>query len=146
TRLGIGEGVEVTPIQLAVLVSALGNGGKLVVPRVPRAQRDATGEAIPPRREVGIPEGVRSQIIPGMIAAVERGTASGIGDPTLKIAGKTGSLTGKDGDLGLFASYAPADSPRLTVVVLAQGDGVKGATAAKIAGAIYKALRGRLAD
>jgi hypothetical protein len=145
-RLGIGEGVEVTPIQLAVLVSALGNGGKLVVPRVPRAPRDATGEAAPPRREVGIPEGVRSQIIPGMIAAVERGTASGIGDTTLKIAGKTGSLTGKEGNIGLFASYAPSDSPRLTVVVLTSGDGVKGATAAKIAGAIYKALRGRLAD
>jgi beta-lactamase regulating signal transducer with metallopeptidase domain len=146
TRLGVGEGVEVTPIQLAVLVSALGNGGKLVVPRVPRAPREATGEAPPPRRETGIPEGVLSQIIPGMIAAVERGTASGIGDPTLKIAGKTGTLAGREGDIGLFASFAPADSPRLTVVVLAQGDGVKGATAAKIAGAIYKALRGRLAD
>ena len=145
TRLGVGEGVEVTPVQLAVLVSALGNGGKLVVPRVPRAPGDATGEAAPPRREVGIPEGVRSQIIPGMIAAVERGTASGIGDPTLKIAGKTGTLAGREGNIGLFASYAPADSPRLTVVVLTQGDGVKGATAAKIAGAIYKALRGRLA-
>jgi beta-lactamase regulating signal transducer with metallopeptidase domain len=144
-RLGVGEGVEVTPVQLAVLVSALGNGGKLVVPRVPRAPRDEAGEAAPPRREVGIPEGVRSQIIPGMIAAVERGTASGIGDPTLKIAGKTGTLAGREGDLGLFASYAPADSPRLTVVVLTRGEGVKGATAAKIAGAIYKALRGRLA-
>lgn len=145
TRLGVGEGVEVTPIQLAVLVSALGNGGKLVVPRVPRAPRDATGEAPPPRREIGIPEGARNQIIPGMIAAVERGTASGIGDPTLKIAGKTGTLAGREGNIGLFASYAPADSPRLTVVVLTQGDGVKGATAARIAGAIYKALRGRLA-
>lgn len=144
-RLGVGEGVEVTPIQLAVLVSALGNGGKLVVPRVPRALRDAAGEAAPPRREIGIPEGVRNQIIPGMIAAVERGTASGIGDPTLKIAGKTGTLAGREGNIGLFASYAPADSPRLTVVVLTQGNGVKGATAAKIAGAIYKALRGRLA-
>ncbi len=145
TRLGVGEGVEVTPVQLAVLVSALGNGGKLVVPRVPRAPRDATGEAPPPRRDAGIPEGVRNQIIPGMITAVERGTASGIGDPTLKIAGKTGTLAGREGNIGLFASYAPADSPRLTVVVLTQGDGVKGATAAKIAGAIYKALRGRLA-
>jgi beta-lactamase regulating signal transducer with metallopeptidase domain len=145
TRLGVGEGVEVTPIQLAVLVSALGNGGKLVVPRVPGSPRDATGEAPPPRREIGIPEGVRNQIIPGMIAAVERGTASGIGDPTLKIAGKTGTLAGREGNIGLFASFAPADSPRLTVVVLTQGDGVKGATAAKIAGAIYKALRGRLA-
>jgi len=144
-RLGVGEGVEVTPVQLAVLVSALGNGGKLVVPRVPRAPWDATDEAAPPRREIGIPEGVRNQIIPGMIATVERGTASGIGNPTLKIAGKTGTLTGKEGNIGLFASYAPADSPRLTVVVLTQGDGVKGATAAKIAGAIYKALRGRLA-
>lgn len=145
TRLGVGEGVEVTPVQLAVLVSALGNGGKLVVPRVPRAPRDATGEAAPPRRDAGIPEGVRNQIIPGMIAAVERGTASGIGDPALKIAGKTGTLAGREGNIGLFASFAPADSPRLTVVVLTQGDGVKGATAAKIAGAIYKALRGRLA-
>jgi beta-lactamase regulating signal transducer with metallopeptidase domain len=145
SRLGVGEGVEVTPIQLAVLVSALGNGGKLVVPRIPRAPRDATGQAAPPRREVGIPEGVRNQIIPGMIAAVERGTASGIGDPTLKIAGKTGTLAGREGNIGLFASYAPADAPRLTVVVLTSGDGVKGATAAKIAGAIYKALRGRLA-
>ncbi|MET0621379.1 MAG: penicillin-binding transpeptidase domain-containing protein [Pyrinomonadaceae bacterium] len=144
TRLGVGEGVEVTPVQLAVLVSALGNGGKLVVPRVPRAPRDAIGEVTPPQREIGIPEGVRNQIIPGIIAAVERGTASGIGDPTLKIAGKTGTLAGRDGNIGLFASYAPADSPRLTVVVLTQGDGVKGATAAKIAGAIYKALRGRL--
>ena len=145
-RLGVGEGVEVTPVQLAVLVSALGNGGKLVVPRVPRAPRGDTGEATLPRREIGIPEGVRSQIIPGMIAAVERGTASGIGDPTLKIAGKTGTLAGREGNIGLFASYAPADSPRLTVVVLTRGEGVKGATAAKIAGAIYKALRGRLAD
>jgi beta-lactamase regulating signal transducer with metallopeptidase domain/beta-lactamase class D len=144
-RLGVGEGVEVTPVQLAVLVSSLGNGGKLVVPRVPRAPRGATGEAPPPRREIGIPEGVRNQIISGMIAAVERGTASGIGDPTLKIAGKTGTLASKEGNIGLFASYAPADSPRLTVVVLTRGDGVKGATAAKIAGAIYKALRGRLA-
>ena len=144
-RLGVGEGVEVTPIQLAVLVSALGNGGKLVVPRVPRAPRGDTGEVAPPPREVLIPEGVRNQIIPGMIAAVERGTASGIGDPTLKVAGKTGTLAGREGNIGLFASYAPADSPRLTVVVLTQGDGVKGATAAKIAGAIYKALRGRLA-
>lgn len=145
-RLGVGEGVEVTPIQLAVLVSALGNGGKLVVPKVPRSPRDATGDAAPPRREVGIPEGVRNQIIPGMIAAVERGTASSIGDPTLKIAGKTGTLASKEGNIGLFASYAPADSPRLTVVVLTRGDGVKGATAAKIAGAIYTVLRGRLAD
>ena len=145
-RLGVGEGVEVTPIQLAVLVSALGNGGKLVVPRVPSAPRDTTGQTAPPRREVGIPEGVRNQIITGMIAAVERGTASSIGDPTLKIAGKTGSLKSKEGDIGIFASYAPADSPRLTVVVLTRGDGVNGRAAAKIAGAIYGGLRGRLAD
>jgi beta-lactamase regulating signal transducer with metallopeptidase domain len=145
-RLGFGEGVEVTPVQLAVLVSAVGNGGKLVVPRVPGAPQDSNGIAAPPRREIGIPEGVLRQVIPGMIASVERGTASGIADPTLKIAGKTGTLAGREGGLGLFASYAPADNPRLTVVVLTSGDGVSGPTTAKIAGAIYRALRGRLTN
>src|SRR5205085_1747595 len=46
--------------------------------------------------------------------------------------------------LGLLASYAPADDPRLAVVVLTSGAGESGAVAAQIAGSIYKALRGRL--
>ena len=145
-RLGLGEGVEVTPVQLAVLVSAVANGGALVVPRVPRTREEAAGFDAAPRRRAEIPEAALRQVVAGMVAAVERGTAAGIGDSTLKVAGKTGTLAGSRGSLGLFASYAPADDPRLTVVVLTSGEGVNGPASAKVAGSIYRALRGRLSE
>jgi beta-lactamase regulating signal transducer with metallopeptidase domain/beta-lactamase class D len=145
-RVGFGEGVEVTPVQLAVLVSAIANGGTLVVPRVPRTAQEAAGFNAAAGRASGIPRATLEQVVPGMVAAVERGSAHGIGDTSLKIAGKTGTLTTKENSLGLFASYAPADDPRLTVVVLTSGDGTNGPTSAKIAGAIYRGLRGRLSE
>jgi beta-lactamase regulating signal transducer with metallopeptidase domain len=145
-RVGFGEGVEVTPIQLAVLVSAVANGGTLVAPRVPRTAQDDAGFSAAAGRAAGIPRATLEQVVPGMVAAVERGTASGIGDTSLKIAGKTGTLANKENSLGLFASYAPSDDPRLTVVVLTSGDGTNGRTSAKIAGAIYRGLRGRLSE
>jgi beta-lactamase regulating signal transducer with metallopeptidase domain/beta-lactamase class D len=145
-RVGFGEGVEVTPVQLAVLVSAVANGGTLVVPRVPRTAQDAAGFSAAAGRAAGIPSATLEQVVPGMVAAVERGTASGIGDASLKIAGKTGTLANKENSLGLFASYAPVDDPRLTVVVLTSGDDTNGRTSAKIAGAIYRGLRGRLSE
>jgi beta-lactamase regulating signal transducer with metallopeptidase domain len=145
-QLGFGEGVEVTPVQLAVLVSAVANGGTLVVPRVPRTPQDEAAVSASAGRAAGIPRATLEQVVPGMVAAVERGTASSIGDASLKVAGKTGTLDGKGASLGLFASYAPADDPRLTVVVLTSGDGMNGRAAAKIAGAIYRGLRGRLAE
>jgi beta-lactamase regulating signal transducer with metallopeptidase domain len=144
--VGFGEGVEVTPVQLAVLVSAVANGGTLVVPRVPQTVQDAAAFSAASGRAAGIPRATLEQLVPGMLAAVERGTASGSGGASLKIAGKTGTLADKENSLGLFASYAPADNPRLTVVVLTSGEGTNGATAAKVAGAIYRGLRERLTE
>ena len=145
-RLGFGEGVEVTPVQLAVFVSAVANGGTLLVPKVPRTPDEAASFAAQPRRRLDISPSALEQIIPGMLAAVERGTASGIKDPTLKVAGKTGTLVNKEKGtgLGVFASYAPADDPRLTVVVLTSGEGESGSVAAQIAGSIYSALLRRM--
>ena len=144
-RLGFGDGVEVTAVQLAVLVSAVANGGTLVVPRVPRTPQDEAALSASGRAS-GIPSATLEQVVPGMVAAVERGTASSIGDKSLKVAGKTGTIANKENSLGIFASYAPADDPRLTVVVLTTGEGTNGRTSAKIAGVIYRGLRGRLSD
>jgi beta-lactamase regulating signal transducer with metallopeptidase domain len=143
-RLGIGDGVEVTPVQLAVLVSAIANGGTLVVPRVARTPGETAGPATQTRRRIDIAPATLAQVVPGMLAAVERGTASGIKDPSLKVAGKTGTLASRGDGLGLFASYAPSDDPRLAVVVLTSGAGESGSVAARIAGTIYKSLRGRM--
>lgn len=144
-RLGaFGEGVEVTPVQLAALVSAIANGGTLVSPYVPRPPRgDAPPEA-QARRQVNVPREVFRQLVPGLLAAVERGTASGARGAAAKLAGKTGSITARESSVGLFASYAPADDPRLVVVVLTRGRDESGPVAATIAGTIYRSLGSRL--
>jgi penicillin-binding protein 2 len=144
-RLGAyGEGAEVTPIQLATLVSAIASGGKLFVPRVPESAAGAPRFEPQLRRELQIQPAAVQQIIPGMIAAVERGTATGAQSAEVKVVGKTGSVSNGASSLGIFASYAPANDPRMVVVVLTKGPKESGAVAATLAGTIYRDLNKRL--
>jgi beta-lactamase regulating signal transducer with metallopeptidase domain len=144
-RLGAyGEGAEVTPIQLATLVSAIASGGKLFVPRVPESAAGDPRFEPRLRRELQIPPAAVQQIIPGMIAAVERGTATGAQSAEIKVVGKTGSVSNGASSLGIFASYAPANDPRMVVVVLTKGPKESGAVAATLAGTIYRDLNKRL--
>jgi hypothetical protein len=135
-----GGGIEVTPIQLAALVSAIANGGTLVVPRVPRTPQETRQFKPQTRRPVGVPRENLGRLVPGMIAAVEYGTGAGASDSAQQVAGKTGTYSDDESSVGIFASYAPADDPRLAVVVLTRGQGESGAAAACVAGAIYRAL------
>jgi hypothetical protein len=79
-------------------------------------------------------------MVPGMIGAVNYGTARLAYDPTETIAGKTGTCIGQGSWLGLFTSYAPVVDPQLAVVVVTRGSGERGKVAAGIAGRIYRAL------
>jgi beta-lactamase regulating signal transducer with metallopeptidase domain len=145
SRLGaFGEGVEVTPIQLATLVAAIANGGALLTPQVPRGRQSDAEVAPLVRRRIEVSRETLARVVAGMTAVVERGTGAGAKGAAPKLAGKTGSLAMKDASLGLFASFAPADDPRLVVVVLARGRGESGPAVAGIAGVIYKSLGSRM--
>ncbi len=138
---GAGVGFEVTPVQLAALVSAIANGGTLVSPHVPRE-----GEVGPAKyHPIAIsPESIR-RLLPGMKGAVKFGTGVPAADKEFAIAGKTGSTAdGPEGATGLFVSFAPADKPSLAIVVVTRGHDEVGWRAAQVAGRIYKALRGRV--
>ena len=140
-----GEGVEVTPVQLAALASAIANGGTLYVPRVPRTPEEAARFEPKVRRTIDIPREILDRIVPGLVATVERGTGMGAKVEALKVAGKTGSAGGKNHSHGIFYSYAPAERPRLVVVVVTEGPEENGRASAGVAGAIYRALGSRLA-
>jgi beta-lactamase regulating signal transducer with metallopeptidase domain len=141
SRIGAyGDGIETTPIQLATLVSAIANGGALVVPRTPREDVQFEPQI---RRRLRIPRENIERLIPGMLAAVKYGTARGASDRTQRVAGKTGTFIDDESPVGIFASYAPADDPRLVVVVVTRGRDESGPVAANIAGAIYRALNRR---
>jgi penicillin-binding protein 2 len=114
------------------------------VPRVARTPQEAAQFAAEPRRRLEVGPPVLEQLIQGMRAAVERGSGTGARDASLKIAGKTGTMSNGDASTGMFISYAPADDPQLVVVVLLKGKGESGAVASQVAGNIYKGLHGLL--
>jgi cell division protein FtsI/penicillin-binding protein 2 len=82
------------------------------------------------------------EIKPGMMAAVEYGTARRANyDPTEPILGKTGTCTDARTHMGWFGSFNDVGRNKLTVVVmLTGGRGVNGPTAAEIAGNVYRNL------
>ena len=142
-----GEDFEVTAIQLAVAVSAISNGGKLVVPQTPKTKIENTNFRGYLRREVeNVSPQTLQRILPGMLGAVNYGTATRASDGVLNIAGKTGSCIGQGSWLGLFASVAPVVNPRLAVIVITRGSGERGKYASAIAGNIYRSLSHRFND
>lgn len=138
-----GDDFEVTPIQLASLVSAIGNGGSLLTPHLPRTPQEDVKFQPEVRRRLNIPQETLRRVIPGMIGAVNYGTAKLAYDPLKTIAGKTGTCIGQGSWLGLFASFAPVVDPKVAVVVVTRGSGERGRIAAGIAGKIYRSLGAR---
>ncbi|HYE64134.1 MAG TPA: penicillin-binding transpeptidase domain-containing protein, partial [Pyrinomonadaceae bacterium] len=138
-----GDDFEVTPIQLATLVSAIANGGSLLVPHLPRTPQEDVKFQKQERRRVNVPPDLLRRLVPGMIGAVNYGTGKLAYDPLQTVAGKTGSCIGQGGWVGLFASYAPVADPRLAVVVVTRGSRERGRVAAGVAGFIYRALNQR---
>lgn len=139
-----GDDFEVTPLQLAVMVSALSNGGKKVVPQIARPHVERTAFRPMIREDVGLPMRSVEGVLPGMIGAAEFGTAHRGVDASMGVAGKTGSCIGKGSWVGLFASVAPVEDPKYSVVVITRGQSERGKYAAAIAGKVYQALNGQI--
>jgi penicillin-binding protein 2 len=138
-----GDDFEVTAIQLATLVSAMSNGGKLVVPHVPRTVEENGQFKTEVRRKVNIETDAWRRMLPGMIGAVNYGSGRKAYRPEQTVAGKTGTCIGQGSWLGLFTSYAPVVNPRLAVVVITRGADARNHLPAAVAGKIYSALSPR---
>ena len=135
-----GDDFEVTPLQLAVLTSAIAEGGKRVVPQVAKTRFEGSNFRAKYQSPVPVPAQELDQMLPGMIGTAEYGTAHRGVDATLGIAGKTGSCIYKGTWIGLFTSVAPVENPKYAVVVITRGSGERGKYAAAIAGRVYQAL------
>jgi penicillin-binding protein 2 len=135
-----GDDFEVTTMQLAVMVSAITNGGHRVLPRVPR--NDVEKAKFQPfyKANVEVPRDSVRRVIPGMMGAAEYGTARRGMDQSLGVAGKTGSCISKGTWVGLFASVAPIEQPKYSVVVITRGAKERGRAAAAVAAQIYRTL------
>ncbi len=140
-----GEGIHITPLQLAAWVSAFANGGTLYYLQYPRTEEDRRGFAPLVKRQLNI-EPLLPELREGMLAAVLYGTGRHAFDPDGDTAlGKTGTCNDHDqgGRLGWFVSYADQMHPKIVIAVLLRGRNhiVNGPSAANVAGKIYQGLR-----
>ncbi len=141
-----GDDFEVTPLQLGVLVSAISNGGRIVIPQIPRSRIERANFRGAMRYQLKLPGDSLQGVIPGMIGATAYGTARRGVDSSLGVAGKTGSCIGNGSWVGLFASVAPIENPKYAVIVITRGQAERGKYAAAIAGKIYQSLKNRMID
>jgi penicillin-binding protein 2 len=144
-NLSIGQGyLAVTPLQLAVAYSALVNGGTVVRPHVGGAI--VRGESVQPLRFKPVRR-VKLRdtwaIKQGLYEAAHSpgGTSASLfADFPVPVAGKTGTAEAPYGsDHSWYASWAPADHPRVVVVVLVAHGGFGAEAAAPAAREIYQA-------
>ncbi len=139
-----GDDFEVTPLQLAVMVSAIANDGKKVVPQIVKPSQQKAVFKPKFRDDIKVPYRTVQGVIPGMIGAAEYGTARRGIEPGMGVAGKTGSCIFKGSWIGLFASVAPVEDPQYSVVVITRGESERGKYAAAVAGNVYRSLASRL--
>ena len=156
-NLSIGQGdVQITPLQVAVMVAAVANGGTVFSPRlVASVQSQDTFDSAPTK--VFAPGRVRSRLgvsarsldilREAMLADVEDpdGTGRFAAVPGFRVAAKTGTAEIKKGrdltdQITWFASFGPYESPRYAVVVMVESGGSGGRTCGPVAGAVYQAL------
>jgi cell division protein FtsI (penicillin-binding protein 3) len=125
-NLPIGQGVAVTPMQMATAYAAIANGGML---RTPQVVRRIDGRKVPtPKGKRVISSRTAFQLRTMLEGAfAPGGTASEVAIPGYKLAGKTGTANKIDPQTGeyskasyvsSFIGFAPALHPRLLIAVM----------------------------
>ncbi len=131
--VSFGQGMSVTPLQLASAFSALANGGYLMEPRIVKRIKNSGGDVLKETSPVVVRRAVSEEtarVVTDVLTSVTE--AGGTGELALpgngfKVAGKTGTAQKPDLIKGgyakgkyvsSFVGYLPARDPRLTILVV----------------------------
>jgi penicillin-binding protein 2 len=136
--MSIGQGLVLcTPLELAVMVSTIANGGSRVQPHLLASQ---TNTPITQKIPTGIKPATLNVIRQGLTDVVLKGTGKGLNDGTIPLsAGKTGTveMPGHP-DNSMYVGYAPADKPEVAIAVIVEGGGYGSVSAAPIAHEVFR--------
>jgi stage V sporulation protein D (sporulation-specific penicillin-binding protein) len=154
-NIGFGQGISVTPIQMAMGVSAVANGGYLLKPQIIKEITSVDG-----RVKFKFERQVIRQVISGKTAVLmnkllQQVVTNGSGIRAYlegyRVAGKTATAQkvapgerGYSGNkvISSFIGYAPAENPRILTLVIIDEPGVPvrfgSVIAAPVVGSIFK--------
>jgi peptidoglycan glycosyltransferase len=147
--------VRVSPMQIAMVTSAIANHGVLMRPNMIRQVRSSDLEVIeqpePQRMSVAVSPQVAQDLTQMMIGVVQSGTGTRAQINGVTVAGKTGTAQTGVGQPphAWFTAFAPADDPQIAVAVVVEdggglGDAASGGrVAAPIARQVIEAAMAR---
>lgn len=136
----------VTPLQMAMVAAAVGNGGEVMQPylvaktlapdlsTLSTTKPHSLGRAVQPD--------IAAELTQMMEAVVTGGTGTAAQIPGVAVAGKTGTAENVPGQPthAWFIGFAPAQNPRVAVAVLVEHGGIGGQTSAPIARQVMQAV------
>jgi cell division protein FtsI/penicillin-binding protein 2 len=154
-NVGFGQGIAVSPLQMACAYGAIANGGKLMQPRIIREIRDQDGKLIqgfePKAVRRVVSEATAEKVTEMLMGCVDDGTGKASKIEGYSVAGKTGSAQKARTDgrgyapgkfIASFMGFVPARSPRLVICVAV--DEPKGTHwGATVAGPVFKEIAQR---
>lgn len=130
-NIAFGQGLTVTPLQMAQAYSALANGGILIAPRI--IEKIVLPNGKEEKRKVQYVKRVISKETADTVAAMLTSVVENGGSKVVKtdgyfVAGKTGTaqIAGRGGyeadeignTYGSFAGFFPADKPRFVIITV----------------------------
>jgi len=123
-RVAIGqERLKVTPLQMAMVASAVANGGKLMKPRLVEKVVDPDGRTVksygPSKEATVMSEQAAGQLGEMMTKVVESGTGTAAALQGIRVAGKTGTAEVANGtaNQAWFIAFAPVKDPKVAIAV-----------------------------
>ena len=130
-RIGFGQSVAVTPLQLLTATSAVVNGGNLLTPYIVKTIEDGNGEVIRRGERKVRSNPISAETSAAMRTLLEGVVAEGGGKnaavPGYRIGGKTGTaqvyvdgVVSTDKHIGSFVGFAPIDDPQIAVLVIVE--------------------------
>lgn len=146
------ENVAATPLQMALIASAIANNGVIMRPHILARVNNSEGQVVrtyqpSPWIRATSPQ-TAAQMTQLMVSVVQNGTGTAAQIPDVQVAGKTGTAqTGNNTIHAWFACFAPSAQPKIAVAVLVENqpesnEATGGAIAAPIAKAVLQAALG----
>lgn len=130
-RIGFGQSVAVTPVQLLSAACSVINGGRLMKPYVIREIADGNGDVIEQGSPKVISNPITEETSSTMRMLLEKVVSEGGGKNArvtgYRVGGKTGTaqvyvdgVVSSDTHIGSFLGFAPADDPQIALLVIVE--------------------------
>jgi stage V sporulation protein D (sporulation-specific penicillin-binding protein) len=149
--MSIGQSIAVTPIQLITAVSTVANGGLLLKPLLVKAITGEDGKVLqefkPEVVRQVISKNTAQTLLEVLTSVVQKGTGRNAFVDGYGAAGKTGTaqVVGSGGYaegkyVASFAGFAPADDPRISVLVMVAEPTGSSYYGSQVAAPVFKAV------